>query len=239
MIQKLMDYLRERLPRRTIEVDGKPYLLRLYVCGRLPEHLFPGTKSRLGWLPFTIYFHCFLSTDVDKELHSHPWKWAISFILSGWYEEEILAGDGAITRIQKAGSINVIHATTFHRVSQISNRDIAPAADDGSVWTLFIAGPVRSSWGFVSRESVVPWKTFMQNKVDMEKDKITHYSSRQDLRIAVEGILGGQVMPGEYDVLALDLWRNGVRTSEDLDQYTDRAMLAIIDATFDPNEADQ
>ncbi|MGN6103684.1 MAG: hypothetical protein ACTHU0_01140, partial [Kofleriaceae bacterium] len=62
----------------TIETDGDPYLTRVL----LPRIRIPGVCD------FRPMLHRFHRPDVDQHLHNHPWKWAVSLILSGSYVEE-------------------------------------------------------------------------------------------------------------------------------------------------------
>ena len=150
-----------RLPfgSRTIFSDDRvsPYLTRFYV-----------SPDRAWWrrhLP-GVFLHWFHRSDADRELHCHPWRWSVSLVLSGGYVEERLNEDFARIDFRVArsmhegrnlptgerrfvpGTINVIHDTTFHRVTLLDKR---------GALTFFIAGPKvgipdDSSWGFLSRD---------------------------------------------------------------------------------------
>jgi len=110
-----------RLPVRIIADDGMPYLERYYVCSVF------GTRC---------YLHRFVGSDPDAVLHDHPWRWALSIILVGWYFEE--RRDGAHVR----SFLNFLVGDNFHRV-------VLPAMS-APVWTLFIHRAGRSKpWGFL------------------------------------------------------------------------------------------
>lgn len=60
-------------------------------------------------------------------------------------------------------------------------------------------------------------------------DRSTYYSSHSNLRDAVEGALGDQVSPEEYDALARELWSRGIRDSEQLAEIGAEDMLAMAE----------
>ncbi len=118
--------------KKTIQrSDLKDYLTRYYLF-----------RKPVWWMP-SIYLHCFHSSDQDLELHSHPWGFSVSLILSGSYKEEYFDGDEIKTRIMKPGMLNFISADKYHRVDLI----------DDEVWTLFISGRKMKNWGFIDRNT--------------------------------------------------------------------------------------
>lgn len=134
------------VPRRVITNDeGDPYLLRVYLT--------PDAQWWRRWLP-GVYLHHFYRSDSDRELHNHPWVWALALILRGGYVEEyqqqILYNGAPFSRpwIEKRtlrpGSLNVITHRTFHRVELLD--------PERGAWSLFVAGPRFRDWGFVSRD---------------------------------------------------------------------------------------
>ena len=152
-VSEACEWLVRKFPGRSrvIRRDGEPYLLRFYI-----------TKPRVGREdtqdpePFGLYLHYFYQGDEDKELHNHPWKWALSFILSGGYLEE--REDG--TRLRSAGRFNLINSNTFHRVT---------SPDHGHTWTLFMVGPRVNNWGFKDTKTgqFWPWRKFLKMKGEM------------------------------------------------------------------------
>lgn len=145
---------RQGHPYKVIYDDGgSPYLLRVYQTKHDPHQL--GAVTRERRLP-AVYLHYFFRGDLDRELHNHPWEWAVSVILSGGYVEERY--DGPLDLIEprrvrartlRPGAVNVIRHDTFHRVQMLNG---APS------WSLFIAGPrvARTrgeDWGFVNPQT--------------------------------------------------------------------------------------
>lgn len=159
------------LPLRTItRDDGQPYLLRWYLCGEVGglKYFEDGQREprwwqkALRWLP-CIYVHRFVSSDLDPELHNHPWE-AVSLIVSGGYVEErrlesrnlfeIVGGarvtSKIVTRTFAPGAVNYLFADTFHRVTLV----------ESDCWTLIKLGKKVQSWGFWCplTERFLPWR---------------------------------------------------------------------------------
>ncbi len=122
--------------------DGSPYLLRVYLTGRSPA----GTiRTRPA-----VWLHHFFRSDADREVHSHPFRWSLSVILSGGYIEHRWDRRRRRMRVRtlRRGSVNLLRSSSFHRVQLI----------DGPCWTLFIAGPRvgvvdGEGWGFLDTET--------------------------------------------------------------------------------------
>lgn len=159
-------------PPRVIQ-DGlgrSKYLSRWYLFGRgrplmadgsSPFDVWGNPKPDAVWpkVSWSIYLHRFHRGDVDRELHSHPWRWAISFVLVGGYIEERRNGFvvGMIRRrVLRPGSFNFLRARDFHRVDLL----------DGEAWTLFLVGPKVTNWFFWDRVTgkEIPWREFLAAK---------------------------------------------------------------------------
>ena len=140
MIRALVLWLLAFIPHRTIMRKGAPYLTRWYLLGG------PRTPSKGGasrWARFNLFLHCFHASD-EPPAHNHPWSWSRSLILKGAYDEiRVLDESPHLTvrqlRRYRAGSISRIAADDFHYVTLLTP----------DVWTLFLAGPVVQSWGFL------------------------------------------------------------------------------------------
>lgn len=128
---KLSAYCRCRVIKGN---DNQPYLERYHLLS----------------LPFGIqlYLHRFVAGDPGKGLHNHPWKSALSLILSGQYIETRLEskkeGLPFKKRIISSGSLNYINGEIYHRI------DVAP---NMHVWSLFIHTKKQDSWGFIEENS--------------------------------------------------------------------------------------
>jgi hypothetical protein len=151
MIEKLIRKVCERiaLGRVARHIPGKSardlYLSRFYLY---PPHT-AGESDQNSDDAWGISLHHFHRSDEDLELHSHPWGWSFSIILTGGYEEERRVGWGGmygytVTGVVKAtfrpGRFNIIRANDFHRVLLLDPQHGA--------WTLFAHGPRIQDWGF-------------------------------------------------------------------------------------------
>lgn len=119
---------------RIINGPGqKPYLERYHLF-RLP-------------LGYQVYIHRFVASDPGRGLHNHPWKRAVSLVLSGQYEEirmENARGNHEVhTRHIGTGHLNWIDGSVFHRINQIDNVES---------WTLFVHSSKAKTWGFLQTQ---------------------------------------------------------------------------------------
>lgn len=119
-MRRLLLWLTARLPVKVIGRPGQPYVEWYHVatvCGL-----------------FRVQIHRFLRSD-PVGLHDHPWGWACSLILAGWYIEE------RRDRIRVRSIGYVMGGDTFHRVTLPHGCE---------VWTLFVHGPYVKHWGFMN-----------------------------------------------------------------------------------------
>lgn len=150
-MRRLLYRLTDRLPCRIIDEAGKPYLERYYLA------------SALG---LRVYIHRFVASDPDRGLHSHPWTWALSIVLSGWYCEERFSGtDKPILR--RVRFLNFLLGESFHRVVMPTDYLTSLHGDDrgeairtsgkipSECWTLFIHREQHGDrrWGFLRKQS--------------------------------------------------------------------------------------
>jgi hypothetical protein len=141
-VKKLLYWITGFLPVKIIDDHGIPYLERYYL-----------------WTVFgtRMYLHRFIGSDPDRGLHNHPWRWAISIVLSGFYWEKTHYG------VKKVRWLNGLVGDTFHRVILAPEyRTIRVKSPIGiaiglehtgrllSCWTLFMHRAKRAkSWGFL------------------------------------------------------------------------------------------
>ena len=149
-------------PRVIMDREGgTPYLSRWYLSQRptMPDGSEPfgpdgapkdGLVLPSGW---GLYLHRFHRGDDSPELHNHPWRWAVSLILAGGYVEERRKGEGVVRHTYRPGALNLLLASTFHRV-ELLERD---------AWSLFLVGPKVGHWGFWDRHSgrFEPWREYI------------------------------------------------------------------------------
>jgi hypothetical protein len=145
-----------------------PYLSRFYAYRRpvMPDGTevfddFGAPRRGAIWRGrFGLYVHKFHQGDDAGELHSHPWKWSLSLVLSsGYVEERRTKDDRVVVRRVRPFRLNFIRETDYHRVDLIAGR---PAL------TLFLVGPKtpRGSWYFWDRDTgkTTPWRQFVESK---------------------------------------------------------------------------
>ena len=143
----------------------RPYLSRWYVLGKptMPDGSRPFDKygnpkqgARFPQGPFSVYVHRFHRSDDDGAPHSHPWRWALSFVIAGGYSEERLLGTRMVRRLVPPLSLNWLTEDDFHRVDLIEK----------DAWTLFIVGPRTQSWFFWNRETKkkVHWREYLDHQ---------------------------------------------------------------------------
>lgn len=157
-------WLARKTPPRVITGrKAGPYLTRYFLHRHGPAT--EGMDHHEGKTPrFGLYLHHFHRSDDAGALHSHPWKWAVSLVLKGGYSEErrrwLGKGPGGPfstswveRRRVRPWSFNILRGSDFHRVD----------LNNGEAWTLFLVGPVVSSWGFWDRvtRAYTPWRKFL------------------------------------------------------------------------------
>jgi hypothetical protein len=152
MIRRFLLWLTARLPVKVIGRDA-PYVEWYHVA----------TLFGLA----RIQIHRFLRSDPDG-LHDHPWGWARSFVLAGWYLEERRDR----TRVRAAFSTYGMTGDTFHRV-------ILPAGAR-EVWTLFVHGPYVKHWGFITPATMkaVPGEGLRPSSWHDRERSIWEYNAR-------------------------------------------------------------
>jgi hypothetical protein len=150
----LLFWLSGFLPCRIINEKDRPYLERYYLC----------TLFNVRY-----YLHRFVGSDPDRGVHDHPWPWAVSVVLAGWYWDErrgIEQNDIARALAEFNGTTGLVRrrvrwfnwltGDTFHRVvlpnilrrKWVDGRYVKNAAQP--CWTLFFHSTVKSkAWGFL------------------------------------------------------------------------------------------
>lgn len=161
----------QRTPYRHItSADGREvYMRRWWLFNAYRDPLGDAPAPRhIRWLP-SVRVHHICRADVDRHLHDHPWN-ARTIVLRGWYNEErpwpaltdaeAARADGAV--ISDGNERALFHRARghtgrllfgqFHRISAVS---------PGGVWTLFITGRTRGTWGFDVDGRKVPWREYL------------------------------------------------------------------------------
>lgn len=139
----------QRHPYLHIEgSDGTLYMGRWWLLRGRPAQ--DDCPWWLRWCPVAIRLHHIARPDHDRHKHDHPIDFR-TLLARGWYDEEDIFGD---TRRVNAGATYFSRAERFHRIDRVS---------EGGVWTLFILGPRRNTWGFLVDGSKVPWHVYLNS----------------------------------------------------------------------------
>ncbi len=137
--------------------NGEPYMKRWWL---MPKCLLGkdanGDPYPYSWMPFIVRLHHICKADADRALHDHPANYR-TLILKGGYLEETVTGE--IEPIS-AGQTDSNPAEVFHRIDYVGI---------GGVWTIFIMGKRRNSWGFLVNGHKVPWKKYLAGNATTEK----------------------------------------------------------------------
>jgi hypothetical protein len=118
------------LARKSFYTESDPYLTRFYLTKR--------SLKRYG-----LYLHYHHRGEPDIAMHSHPYGWCVSVVLTNGYVEERWDAETKSMGVRelRPGSMSLIRADDFHRIQLSDPRRGA--------WTLFLAGRrVREEWGF-------------------------------------------------------------------------------------------
>lgn len=168
MIARLLYWASRWLPCKLIPrgTDNGPYLERYFLCRFLGRR---------------FYLHRFVESDADESLHAHPWLWAFSLVLTGWYRERILTGLSrryGIRSIQrKIRLLNYIPAGRFHAIEHVRME----------TWTLFVIPDVEYDWCFLHQEFVQGVYTRASDGQHVDSDG--HLFWVTDMRKRRDGVL--------------------------------------------------
>lgn len=142
--------------------NGSVYMERYWLFNPYP----PESSGKRPWwkFPISIRLHRIMRPDGDRHLHDHPWN-ARTIILRGGYNEvrrEVEPGRGTswidgdyvdeVEYYRRAGDTATLKFGEFHRIIWVS---------DGGVWTLFITGKYRGTWGFNVDGIKVQWRKYL------------------------------------------------------------------------------
>lgn len=138
--------------------DGSMYMERYWLFNPYPAN---SSGQRPWWhFPISIRLHRIMRHDGDRDLHDHPWN-ARTIILRGEYDEIRLERPFKacfdfeqvdVSHRRQAGDTAPLRFGEYHRITRVS---------DGGVWTLFVTGRYRGTWGFRVNGKKVPWRKYL------------------------------------------------------------------------------
>jgi hypothetical protein len=137
--------------------DGQDvYMERYWLFNPYPPKS-DGVGRRWGnWLP-SIRIHRIMREDQDRHMHDHPWN-ARTFILRGSYREarpradNCPAGPGEYRITRLAGETASLKFGEYHRIIAVPRE---------GVWTMFVTGRKRGTWGFLVDGVKIQWRTYL------------------------------------------------------------------------------
>jgi hypothetical protein len=148
-----------RTPYSAIIKDGDLYMRRFWLFNPYPDTGASGSDRKPWRFPISIRVHHIVLPDQDRDLHDHPWN-ARTVILRGGYTEERLmqirmSDDFTSTAqfIRAPGDTATLAYGEYHRITSVS---------PGGVWTLFITGKYRGTWGFLVDGVKVQWRRYLR-----------------------------------------------------------------------------
>ena len=151
----------QRTPYRDIlSPDGEQiYMRRWWLFNRYDLE----GGARWSWLP-SIRVHHIMEPDHDRHLHDHPWN-ARTFILHGWYVEEVpadlelrrafpiaFANGGSVAKFREEGYTGRLLFGQYHRIEAVS---------PGGVFTVFVTWKYRGTWGFMVDGKKIPYYDYL------------------------------------------------------------------------------
>lgn len=121
----------------------EPYLQRWFVGRKMVKP--NGVPSFVE----NIYVHLYGRGD-PEDMHDHPWD-NVSFVVSGGYLEEYMAGTSLVRAFRGPGDIVMRSAEDRHRIVDV---------EAGTV-TLFGTLAKHRDWGFWRGTDFVPWEQYV------------------------------------------------------------------------------
>lgn len=152
-----------RRPYSPIVKDGLLYMDRFWLFNPYPDTGGSGADRRRWQFPISIRIHHIVQPDQDRHLHDHPWNARTIILRGSYYEERPVTGTDAgrlaaeylgvyDAYLRELGDTARLRYGEFHRITEVS---------DGGVWTMFITGKYRGTWGFDVDGVKVQWRKYL------------------------------------------------------------------------------
>lgn len=143
-------------PYSPIIKNGDLYMDRYWLFNPYPDTGASGADRKRWQFPISIRIHHIMLPDQDRDMHDHPWN-ARTIILRGWYKEcrRDQIADGKRYRMvlkRMEGDTATLKFGEFHRIEELS---------ENGVWTMFITGKYRGTWGFLVNGVKVQWRKYL------------------------------------------------------------------------------
>ncbi|CAN7739796.1 hypothetical protein [Duganella sp. LjRoot269] len=192
-----------RTPYSPIIKNGELYMERFWLFNAYPDTGESGADRSRWAFPISIRIHHILLRDQDRHLHDHPWN-ARTIVLRGWYaEDRPYAGEPLPPglpvpefkeHLRLAGHTAQIDFGQYHRITKLP-------PGGGGVWTMFITGRHRGTWGFDVDGAKVQWrkylglpeKTAVSASEDLQATVAKDHNTRRAVLIDIAVIYGALV----------------------------------------------
>lgn len=167
---KVVDWLIARASKTPyfdiVGPDGTVYMHRLWLFNPYPSWMEKDAAKKAGlpepknWFPISIRLHKIMRADFDRDKHDHPWN-ARTIILRGGYAEvrlgyEFPGGEFVrqvdVSYLRIAGDTAKLRFGEYHQIIEVP---------DEGVWTMFITGKYRGTWGFNVEGKKVQWREYL------------------------------------------------------------------------------
>lgn len=139
--------------KKVISAEGETYMVRYYLIG---------DGSGAGW---ELYLHKILRKDWARDPHDHPWKWFLSIVLWGGYEQELtdavpyhrLRHNGTVvderfrlySESKKIRFFNLFRNNPYRSESHVRRFHVITKLHRKPTWTLVLVPPKYKEWGFM------------------------------------------------------------------------------------------
>lgn len=169
-LERLIDRLIARAMRTPYthirHADGRPYMDRFWLA-RFGRGRGAGESGSYPLLAARVHF--IRSSDDEAHFHDHPWPF-VSIILRGGYFEVRPSERGKYADQGKGdktwhgrGSIIFRRSRDWHRIKLPTTRAMTTrgvVVTEQPAVTLFLSGPYRQDWGFLTPIGKVAWRDF-------------------------------------------------------------------------------
>lgn len=118
---------------------------------------------------FNIYVHHILQSDMDSDMHDHPWDFS-SLILKGSYIEQARLSpefDAIYMNKYYSGEVIKHKAEDAHKLILVSK----------SVWTLVVTSGTPREWGYQTCQGWIDHKEYRQRKNQSPEVRIINSST--------------------------------------------------------------
>ena len=137
-----------------------------WYCKDRPYFHLEGYMNRYWIIPYkrnrfdiAIRLHQILRSDLDRNLHDHPWSFISIILKGGYYEIRENSLQGTYREVIKydTGSIRYHNNESFHKLILNDNQEC---------WTLFITFKKKQGWGFKVWDKTknqyvkIPWRQY-------------------------------------------------------------------------------